>query len=140
MKNSIGSAKKIAIGIMALGFSQAALSESNLNISGWVNEGMVYYDDGVDSDTFQTTDNGTTLNSRITFSASADVPNTSMKAGMEIILEPNQSSETPLLFSSQSASGGSGAGDTIGTLGKSIYLEGSWGKVTMGLQSMPTDN
>lgn len=139
MKNKKFSAKQIAIGIMALGFSQVAFSESNLNISGWINEGVLYYDDGVNSDVVETTDNGTTLNSRVTFSASADVPTTSMKAGMELIIEPNQSNNTPLLFSNQSTFG-DGNGATINTLGKSVYLEGSWGKVTMGLQSMPTDN
>ncbi len=139
MKNKLCSAKKIAIGIMALGFSQVAFSESNLTISGWINEGVLYYDDGEQSDVVETTDNGTTLNSRVTFSASADVPSTSMKAGMELIIEPNQSNNTPLLFSNQSTfSDGNGA--TINTLGKSVFLEGGWGKITMGLQSMPTDN
>ena len=144
MKKKICSGKNIAIGILALGFTQVALAESNLNISGWINEGMVYYDDGEESDVVQTTDNGTTLNSRITFSASADVPSTDMKAGMEVIIEPNQggggtSGNTPLLFSNQSNFSDTN-GHVLNTLGKSIYLEGSWGKVTMGLQSMPTDN
>lgn len=139
MKSNFCSGKHLAVGILALGISQMAMSESNLNISGWVNEGMIYYDDGEQSDVVQTTDNGTTLNSRITLSASADVPTTTMKAGMEIIIEPNQSSNTPLLFSNQSTFSDAN-GDILNTLGKSVYLEGSWGKVTMGLQSMPTDN
>ena len=54
--------------ISLLPLSQAALGE--VAISGWINEGIQFYDDGQSSDAVQSSDNGTTLGSRITFSGS----------------------------------------------------------------------
>ncbi len=80
-----------------LPLSQAAMAE--VTISGWINEGIQFYDDGASSDAVATSDNGTTLGSRLTFSASNEV-STGITAGMEVILEP-QSANTPLIFSNQ---------------------------------------
>jgi hypothetical protein len=122
-----------------LPLSQAAMADGNWGISGWVNEGMSYYDDGVGSDITQQSDNGTTLGTRITLSGSTDLPNSGLNAGFEIIIEPNQTNNTPLIFSNQSTQG-DGNGNTIGVLGSSVNVGGGFGKVTVGLQSMPTDN
>jgi hypothetical protein len=116
-----------------------ATADGNWGISGWINEGMSYYDDGVGSDITQQSDNGTTLGTRITLSGSTDLPNSGLNAGFEIIIEPNQTNNTPLIFSNQSTQG-DGTGNTIGVLGSSINIGGGFGKVTVGLQSMPTDN
>ncbi len=115
------------------------------NISGWINEAAIFYDDGQGSDVVQVSDNGTTLGSRINISGSADLPGTNgWTAGFEVILEP-QSTDTPLLFSNQDGTGttsvfGDTNGHAIGVLGNSVNVGGNWGKVTLGLQSMPTDN
>jgi hypothetical protein len=127
-----------------LPLSQAAMAE--VSISGWINEGIQFYDDGATSDAVATSDNGTTLGSRITFAASSEVA-TGLTAGMEVILEP-LSNNTPLIFSNQTAGPSLGAGgafgDTTGdvllVLGSSLHIGGAWGKITAGLQSMPTDN
>ncbi|SMN12349.1 hypothetical protein SPBRAN_568 [uncultured Candidatus Thioglobus sp.] len=125
-----------------LAFSQAALAE--INISGWINEGVIFYDDGVGSDVVQSTDNGTTLASRITFAGSTDLDG--LEAGFEVIIEP-RAVNTPLIFANQDSSFGSGGGafgdsngHTLGVLGSSLYVKGAGGKLTVGLQSMPTDN
>ena len=137
-----------------LPLSQAAIAE--VTISGWINEGIQFYDDGNSSDAVVTSDNGTTLGSRLTFAGSSEVA-TGITAGFEVILEP-QSNNTPLIFSSQTAGGtlntsfltdgdfndagafGDVTGDNITVLGSSLNVGGAWGKVTVGLQSMPTDN
>jgi hypothetical protein len=100
---------------------------------------MSYYDDGVGSDITQQSENGTTLGTRITLAGSTDLPNSGLNAGFEIIIEPNQTNNTPLIFSNQSTQG-DGNGSTIGVLGNSVNVSGGFGKVTVGLQSMPTDN
>ena len=87
-----------------LPLSQAAMAE--VTISGWINEGVQFYDDGDSSDVVQTSDNGTTLGSRITFAGSQEVA-TGIDAGFEVIIEP-LSVNTPLIFSNQSTSLGSG--------------------------------
>lgn len=121
--------------VSMLPLSQVAMAE--VSISGWINEGMQFYDDGLTSDAVQASDNGTTLGSRITFSGSSEV-STGLTAGFEVIIEP-QSTSTPLIFSNQSTFGDT-VGDNLGVLGSSLNISGSWGKVTAGLQSMPTDN
>ena len=113
----------------------------NWSISGWLNEGLTYIDDGVGSDVVQLTDNGNTLGSRITLNGSMDLPNTGLSAGFEVILEPH-SGALGL------GSGGYGNisaydsdnGDVLGVLSNNINLSGAFGKLTLGLQSMPTDN
>jgi hypothetical protein len=110
----------------------------NWSISGWINEALIYYDDGVGSDVVQSSDNGTTLGSRITLAGSTELENTGMSAGFEVILEP-LSDATPLIVANQdNFDNSTGAG--IDVLGTSGYVSGPFGKLTVGLQSMPTDN
>ncbi|MEO0972408.1 MAG: porin [Pseudomonadota bacterium] len=123
---------------LAVAFPAAAQDEAEFSISGWINEGAAFYDDGQSTDLVQTSDNGTTLGSRITFAGSAPLPNSGMKAGFEVIIEP-LSIFTPLIFSNQTNFDNQVGGD-IGLLGSSAYIEGAAGKLTLGLQSMPTDN
>ena len=70
-----------------LPLSQAAMAE--YSISGWINEGVQWYDDGQSSDMVQVNDNGTTLGSRITIAGETEVAS-GITAGFEVILEPNQ--------------------------------------------------
>ena len=124
-----------------------AEDETTWNISGWINEGMTYYDDGEGSNAAQLSDNGTTLGSRITLSGSYEPEKTGLKAGFEVIVEPFSGTPnfagggqtTPLLFANQDNLETFNGGD-IGLLGSSVNIGGNWGKVTVGLQSMPTDN
>lgn len=138
-------AAAVGTATLALAMSGQAQAESSVTLSGWINEGLTYFDDGDNSDVVQTSDNGTTLGSRITFSGSTDLANTGMNAGFEVILEP-LSTNTPLIFSNQDGATASGQrfddnlGADIGVLGSSVNVGGPFGKFTVGLQSMPTDN
>lgn len=124
-----------------LPLSQAALADGNWGISGWINQDLTYVDDGVGSDIVSTADNGNTLGSRITLAGSTDLPNSGLNAGFDVTLEllngglgfGTKSTGTIGAFDGQN-------GDTMNVLGHSLFLGGSFGKVTMGLQSMPTDN
>jgi len=108
------------------------------SISGWINEAVSSWDDGVDSGVAQLSDNGTTLGSRITLAGSTPLKGNFIKtAGFEVILEP-LSNNTPLIFSDQETFDTTGA--DIGVLGSSLHFGGDWGKITLGTQSMPTDN
>ncbi len=117
------------------------------SISGWINEGMTAWDDGIDSGVAQLSDNGTTLGSRITLAGSKKLNDTGLNAGFEVIIEPlsgtpnfaGGGSVTPLIFANQDNIDTFNGGD-IGLLGSSAYVGGNWGKLTLGLQSMPTDN
>jgi Gram-negative porin len=142
---------KMLVAVSSVYISQAVLAEEPIkpswNISGWVNESMSYYDDGEGSDMVQLSDNGTTLGSRITFSGSAELT-TGLNAGFDVTIEPFSGNPnftgagnqiTPLVFSNQENLDTFNGGD-IGLLGTSVYFGGDWGKVTVGLQSMPTDN
>ena len=133
-----------------LGFSHVALADAggdNWSISGWINEGMTWYSDGANSDLVQTSDNGTTLGSRVTLSGNVDLPNTGLNAGFEVIFEP-QAANSPLIVANQTTSDsltnpvafGDSNFHRIGILGNSVNLSGGFGKLTFGLQSMPTDN
>jgi hypothetical protein len=136
-------------GIVALSamlpFSQAALADSggdNWGISGWINQGMTFVDDGIGSDIVSVADNGNTLGSRITLAGSTDLPNSGLTAGFEVIIEVLNGST--LGFGTK-ATGSIGAfdtqnGDILNALGHSAFVSGGFGKVTLGLQSMPTDN
>jgi len=115
--------------------SQAAIAEATL--TGWVNEGVTFYDDGVSSDAVQISDGGNTLGTRMIFAASTEAA-TGLTVGMEIALEP-QNSGTILGW------GTLGVADdnqfhSIGVLNNNVWVSGAWGKITFGLQSMPTDN
>ena len=148
---AIRSVAKILVAVSSVYISQAVLAEEpakpSWNISGWVNESMSYYDDGEGSDMVQLSDNGTTLGSRITFSGST-VLTTGLNAGFDVTIEPFSGNPnftgagnqiTPLVFSNQDNLDSFNGGD-IGLLGTSVYFGGDWGKLTVGLQSMPTDN
>ncbi len=121
--------------------------EAPWKISGWINEGLTYYDDSEGSDVAQLSDNGTTLGSRITLSGAYQPPKTNLTAGFEVIVEPFSGTPnyagggqtTPLLFANQDNLDTYNGGD-IGLLGSSVNVGGPWGKITLGLQSMPTDN
>jgi len=116
-------------------------------ISGWINEGITAYDDGEGSNAAQLSDNGTTLGSRITLSGTYKPDTANITAGFEVIIEPFSGTPnfagggqtTPLLFANQDNLETFNGGD-IGLLGSSVHIGGDWGKVTVGLQSMPTDN
>jgi hypothetical protein len=129
-----------------LPLSQAA--KADVNISGWVNEGLMYYDDGQGSDVVQSADNGSTLNSRISFTGSHELPNSGLTAGFEISMEPTSGFNsgalggvTPLLTATQANFGDDNAFiNQMSLLASNLYVSGSFGKVTIGTQSMPTDN
>lgn len=139
----------LVVATATLSITQAAAAEDDFNwsISGWINEGITYYDDGDGTDTAQLSDNGTTLGSRITLAGEYEPENTNLKTGFEVIVEPLSGVQsfagggqvTPLLFANQDNIDTFNGGD-IGLLGSSAYIGGDWGKVTIGLQSMPTDN
>lgn len=134
---------------------------AEVTISGWLNEGMHYYDDGQQSAITQSSDNGTTLGSRLTFSAKTDNLPAGLNAGMEVIIEP-ESLLQPLITSGQSSTiisqsfltdpvlGLSVAGlngpykynnaHAMRVLGNSIYVGGAFGKVTIGRLSPASDN
>ena len=127
--------------IALLGFSHVALADAggdNWSISGWINEGMTWYSDGANSDLVQASDNGTQGGSRVTLSGNVDLPNTGLNAGFEVIFEP-QSEETPLISANQRTFGDA-SGHGIGILGNSLHLSGGFGRLTFGLQSMPTSS
>ena len=94
------------------------------------------------SDVVSVSDNGATLGSRITFSGSSDVPG-GLTAGFDVTAEPRNNSQ--VLGFGTGATGtvdsfSNGTGDTFNMLGHSVFISGQMGKVTLGLQSMPTDN
>ncbi len=137
---------KSAVLLVATGmFSLSQMAMAEVSISGWVNEGFTYGDDGVNSDAVQTSDNGTTLGTRMTFAGHTEV-STGLTAGFEIIIEPSATGNL-LGFGSGKRAGVPGPavddnqnGHDIGVLGNSVHISGDWGKLTVGLQSMPTDN
>ncbi|MCH8847042.1 MAG: porin, partial [Proteobacteria bacterium] len=118
-----------------LPLSQAAMAE--VTISGWVNEGVTFYDDGTSSDAVQITDGGNTLGTRMIFAASTEAA-TGLTVGMEIALEP-QSSGTILGWGTLGVADDDQF-DSLGVLNNNVWVSGAWGKITFGSQSMPTDN
>ncbi len=128
----------IAAGLLPLSAMAQDKGGDNWSISGWINEALIYYDDGDKSDVVQASDNGTTLGSRITLAGSTELENGGLDAGFEVILEP-LSTRTPLIFSNQDNFDDNNGAD-IGVLGTSGYVGGAFGKLTVGLQTMPTDN
>ena len=115
--------------------SQAAIAEATL--TGWVNEGVTFYDDGTSSDAVQITDGGNTLGTRMIFAASTEAA-TGLTVGMEIALEP-QSSGTILGWGTLGVADDDQF-DSLGVLNNNVWVSGAWGKITFGSQSMPTDN
>ena len=131
-----GAALVVATSMLPL--SQVAMAD--VTISGWINEGVTWFDDGVFSDGVQVSDNGTTLGSRITFAGSSEV-STGITAGFETILEPRSADGSNLLgLGSSGAFNDNTNGQQIGVLGSSVHVGGGFGKITVGLQTMPTDN
>lgn len=127
-----------------LPLSQVATA-GEVNISGWINESMLYYDDGQGSDIAAIQDNGTTLGSRIAFTGTQELPNSGITAGFELTMEPYNTlgannGVTPLLSSQTAVEGNNAFGTDIGLLASNIHLAGTFGKLTLGTQSMPTDN
>jgi len=116
--------------------SQAAMAE--VTISGWVNEGVTFYDDGVSSDAVQITDGGNTLGTRMIFAASTEAA-TGLTVGMEIALEP-RSTGTALGWGTFGVADNAQGHDISQVLNNNVWISGAWGKLTFGLQSMPTDN
>jgi hypothetical protein len=130
---------------------------ADVTISGWLNEGLHYYDDGQQSAVTQSSDNGTTLGSRLTFSAKTDNLPSGLSAGMEVIIEP-ESLLQPLITSGQAGTAvtqsfltdpafaaGGGAykynnAHAMRVLGNSIWLAGAFGKMTIGRLSPAADN
>lgn len=138
----------LAVATAMLPISQAIADDAggtNWSLSGWINQGVTYADDGSNSDIISAADNGTTLGSRMTFAGSTDLP-AGLNAGFEVILEPRTDGDGLLGVGTIGATSGSPDsfsnvnGDTINVLGHSVFLGGAWGKFTFGLQSMPTDN
>ncbi len=127
-----GAALVVATSMLPL--SQAAMAD--VTISGWVAEGLTAYDDGDFSDVVQSTVGGNTLGSRIDFAGSSEV-STGITAGFQLTLEPRSGGldwgtgghEDDTVFESIGA-----------VLNSNVHIGGAWGKVTVGLQSMPTDN
>ncbi len=132
--------KGASLAIAASVFSASAAAD--VSISGWINQGITYADGPVGSDVVSVSDNGATLGSRITFAGSADVPG-GLTAGFDVTTEPRNNSQV-LGFGNGGTgtvdSFSNGTGDTFNVLGHSLYVSGAMGKVTLGLQSMPTDN
>ena len=121
-----------------LPFSQVATA-GEVNISGWVNEEMFAYDDGNSSDIIAAEANGITLGTRLQFAGTQELPNSGLTAGFEFSVEPG--GLTPLLSITQANGGDNNTAFTsINLLSSSINLSGGFGKVTLGTQSMPTDN
>ncbi|MEM0911317.1 MAG: porin [Pseudomonadota bacterium] len=135
----------IAVAVLSTISTNAfAEGEATWNISGWLNEGITYYDDGEGSDIAQLGDNGSTLGSRITLSGGYAPENTSLNFGFEVIVEPTAAvdgnSASPLLSNQDSLSNANAFGSGISLLSNNVYISGDFGKVTIGTQSMPTDN
>lgn len=132
--------KGASLAIVASVFSASAAAD--VSISGWINQAVTYADNGDASEIASLADNGTTLGSRITFAGSTDVPG-GLTAGFDLTLEPLNNNS---ILGFGSACGpsptdcGDNNGDFLNVLGHSLFISGKMGKVTMGLQSMPTDN
>lgn len=106
----------------------------SLTISGWVNSGVMIWDDGVDSDAYVVSDNDTTLSSRITFAGDAKI-NSDWSAGYNITIETQSS--TTLLGVSQANDDST----NLGILYSYMYLKSEQlGTLSWGQQSQATDN
>ena len=129
----------LLVSALALGgYAQVAVSDTggdNWSLSGWLNEGLTWYSDGADSDVVQTSDNIT--GSRLMLTGNTDLMNSGLNAGFELWLEPRAGS---LLGSTQNTLSNSTNDHGISIIVNSVHLQGGFGKLTFGLQSMPTDN
>lgn len=108
----------------------------SLTISGWVNTGLLVWDDGFDSDAYVVSDNGTTLGSRITFAGNAKI-NSDWSAGYDVTIEVFD--EDVLLGPLNQTT--DDVDNNVGLLYSNMWVKSEQlGKVTVGLQSHPTDN
>ncbi len=130
-----------------LPLSQVALADSggdNWGISGWINQGLTYADDGTGSDIVSVADNGNTLGSRMTLAGSTELPNSGLTAGFDVTLEFLNGGQLGFgTVGTGNINGGTfdeDNGDILNVLGHSAFISGGFGKLTFGLQSMPTDN
>ena len=117
----------------------------SLTISGWVNAGLMIWDDGVDSDAYVVSDNGATLGTRITFAGNATI-NSDWSAGYNITIE-TQADENFIGNTLTGATlGGTqhqGNDDTgnFGVLYSFMWVKSQQlGTLSWGLQSQATDN
>lgn len=121
-----------------LPLSQAAMAE--VSISGWINHGIQFWDDGQASDATALHDNGNTLGDRLTFTASSEVA-TGLTGGIELITEFGIGNASLGGDNNQEAFANHNNTTTAVTLlASNVWLSGAWGKLTFGTQSMPTDN
>ena len=107
----------------------------SLTISGWVNSGVLIWDDGYEEDAYVTADNGTTLGSRIMFAGDAKI-NSEWSAGYRVVIEV-QSSDNLISGLNQTKD------DTtnFGLLDSYMFVKSErLGKLGWGLQSHATDN
>lgn len=126
-----------------LPFSQVATA-GEVNISGWVNEEMFYFDNGDNADIVATEANGTTLGTRIAFTGTQELPNSGLTAGFDLSFEPGNvlgsgNGFSPLV-SGQTIGDANQFGADVGVLASNLFISGGFGKLTLGTQSMPTDN
>lgn len=143
--------KRASIVAMAAMLPLSQASAGEVNISGWINEGMFYYDDSNNSDIIAVQDNGTTLSSRISFTGTQELPNSGLTAGFELTFEPADSFDTgglnptsdgatPLLQGQTALENTNNFASDLGLLASNLHIAGNFGKLTLGTQSMPTDN
>ena len=114
----------------------------SLTISGWVNAGLMIWDDGVDSDAYVVSDNGSTLGTRITFAGNATI-NHDWSAGYNITIETqaddNFIGETLSNGNTQNQNNDDTA--NLGILYSFMWVKSQHlGTVSWGLQSQATDN
>jgi predicted porin len=120
----------------------------SLTISGWVNSGIMIWDDGTDSDAYVVSDNGATLGSRFTFAGNAKI-NSRWSAGYNITIEA-QSGDPFLgnLLASQNSGQFTGLqsqtnddNTNLSILYSYMYIKSEeLGTITIGKQSQATDN
>ena len=119
----------------------------SLTISGWVNTGILIWDDGHDSDAYVVSDNGATLGSRFTFAGNAKI-NSKWSAGYNITIEAQQ--DDPFIggvLNPGGAANGVGVNQNsddnvnFGILYSYMWIKNEeLGTLSIGKQSQATDN
>ncbi len=108
----------------------------SLTISGWVNSGLYIWDDGVASDAYVASDNGTTLGSRFTFAGAAKI-NSDWSAGYNITIEAQQDD----VFLQGTNQNQDDSGTNLSVLYSYMYVKSeTYGTLSLGKQSQATDN
>ena len=109
----------------------------SLTVSGWVNQALLIWDDGINSDAYVVSDNGTTLGTRISFAGDARI-NSDWSAGYKITIQP-QNAEALLGVNQLDDDGGLING--VGLLESFMWIKSEQlGKLSWGQQSQATDN